>query len=521
MKLINKMKLINFKRFRNCQIDFNANLNIIVGDNESGKSSILQAIDIVISGSKTKIDNMGLEYLFNIQVIEDFMNGEKKYEDLPVLVVELYLNEQNNYRLNGRNNSDNAVCDGLTLMCKPNDEYSAEIEEILQQENICFPYEYYSVVFKTFSGEGYTGYRRFLKKVVLDSTSMSNEYAAREYIKDVYSKNVTLQQKAKYANEYRKYKTNFVTSVLNAVNDELEEYQFDVKTDTKSNLDNDLSIKEGDVPISNMGQGKQCFIKTKFALVNGNPQNDIDTLLLEEPENHLSHVNMHKLIQEICNAHSKQMFITTHNSMIASRLDMRKIIMLSGAVETTSNLRCIPEDTAKFFMKAPNNNILTYILSKKVILVEGDAEYILMEVFFKKVTGEELCNKDVHIISVGGTSFKRYLDLGKELETKTAVIRDNDHDYHHNCIELYSDYTNENVKIFGDTDNENYTFEINLYKTNEDLCEELFAPSRRTLSVLDYMLKNKADVAYELLDKKSENLVVPNYIKEAIEWISN
>lgn len=521
MKIINKIKLKNFKRFRCSQIEFNNDLNVIVGDNESGKSSILQAIDMVISGSTTKIKNIGLEYLFNIHAIEDFMEGDKSYGNLPVLIVELYLNEQNNYHLNGRNNTDNVECDGLVLTCEPNDEYSAEIEEILQQNDVCFPFEYFKIGFKTFAGEGYTGYRKFLKKITLDNSSMSNEYAAREYIKDVYTKNVTLQQKAKYANEYRRHKHNFVDTVLNEVNEELEEYKFDIKTDTKSNLGNDLSIKEGDIPISNMGQGKQCFIKTKFALASGNPHNDIDTLLLEEPENHLSHINMHKLVNEIRSAHSKQMFITTHNSMIASRLNLRRIIMLSSNVEVASDLRVIPEDTAKFFMKAPNNNLLAYILSKKVILVEGDAEYILMELFFKKVTDSELSDRDVHVISVGGTSFKRYLDLGNELGIKTAVIRDNDHNFQNNCVDLYSEYVNDKTKIFGDTDNANYTFEVNLYNSNSHQCDELFGAGRRTLTVLDYMLKNKADVAYELLDKKADELIVPDYIKEAINWIND
>ncbi|VVM77372.1 hypothetical protein PS631_02140 [Pseudomonas fluorescens] len=33
------------------------------------------------------------------------------------------------------------------------------------------------------------------------------------------------------------------------------------------------------------------------------------------------------------------------------------------------------------------------------------------------------------------------------------------------------------------------------------------------------MLKNKADVAFELLRRKPEELVAPAYIQEAIQWI--
>jgi len=32
-------------------------------------------------------------------------------------------------------------------------------------------------------------------------------------------------------------------------------------------------------------------------------------------------------------------------------------------------------------------------------------------------------------------------------------------------------------------------------------------------------LKNKANVAFELLDKKSTEISTPDYIKAAIEWI--
>lgn len=519
MKTITKLKVKNFRRFKSSEMIFNDSLNILIGDNESGKSSILQAINIVISGNRSKVENIGLESLFNVDAIESFMTGSKRYVDLPVLHVELYLNEQNNYKLNGQNNSDGTICDGMSFICKPNDDYSDEIKEILIEDNVCFPFEYYSVLFQTFSGQSYTGYRKFLKKIFIDNSAINNEYAAREYIKDVYDKHVTVKDKAKYSNEYRRTKANYVNDVLESVNEKLGNYSFDIKTDTKSNLNNDLSIKEGDISIVNMGQGKQCFIKTEFALANGTPQNDVDVLLLEEPENHLSHINMYNLIDHIHKAYSKQMFITTHSNMISTRLDLRKTLMLSSNHENSIRLNDLPENTAKYFMKSPDNTVLEYILSKKVILVEGDAEYILFEDFFRKIAGKELNELNVHVISVGGTSFKRYLDIGRQLGIKTAVVRDNDEDYQKNCVELYRDYIEEHIKIFSDMNSDNFTFEVNIYNSNKDICDDLFGAGRRTLSVLDYMLKNKAEVAFELLDKRGGELAPPEYIKDAITWI--
>ena len=65
------------------------------------------------------------------------------------------------------------------------------------------------------------------------------------------------------------------------------------------------------------------------------------------------------------------------------------------------------------------------------------------------------------------------------------------------------------------------TFEISILQINEAICNELFLAGRKKLTVQEYMLKNKADVAFELLDKKAGEIEVPDYIKNAIEWIKN
>ena len=98
-KIIKKIKLHNFKRFQEFEVEFKPDLNLLIGDNESGKSSILSAIDIVLSGSRSKIETIGLDSLFNIATIQDFLGSDKKYETLPTLSIEVYLNEQNKEEL--------------------------------------------------------------------------------------------------------------------------------------------------------------------------------------------------------------------------------------------------------------------------------------------------------------------------------------------------------------------------------------------------------------------------------------
>ena len=84
---IEKIKLSNFKRFRELTIDFDEDFNTIIGDNESGKSTILLALDLVLSGSRNKVENIGVESLFNKKCVQEFLNSNKKYTNLPELYV--------------------------------------------------------------------------------------------------------------------------------------------------------------------------------------------------------------------------------------------------------------------------------------------------------------------------------------------------------------------------------------------------------------------------------------------------
>lgn len=520
MKAITKIRLENFKRFEQFTLAFDPELNLLIGDNECGKSSVLTAIDLVLSGSRNRVEAAGLEYLFNKDVISRFMASDRQFANLPQLRVELYLNEQNNPETNGRNNRDGVICDGLRLICAPDDRLHDQIRNILQQpSNNNFPFDYYAIQFSTFADIGYTGHRKFVKHLLIDNAQVTSEYAMREYVKDIYEISATTLEKYQHQHEYRVHKDGFTSTALSGINNRMRDgYTFGIKSNSKANLQTDLTILEHSIGIDNKGKGRQCFVKTDLAIQRG--ESNLEVVLMEEPENHLSHGNTRRLISRIAQANDKQLFIATHSNLISTRLDLRRTILLNSANTAPVLLKNLPEDTAHFFMKAPDNNILEFVLSKRVILVEGDAEFILMDLFFRKATSTTMEAAGVHVISVDGTSFKRYLDITKILQIKTLVIRDNDGDFQGNCVDNYTDYQATHVQIAADGDNSRPTFEICLYQDNTSACDDLFAGSRRTLTVQTFMLKNKADAAFQLLQHKADVLVVPTYIKDALVWIN-
>lgn len=197
--------------------------------------------------------------------------------------------------------------------------------------------------------------------------------------------------------------------------------------------------------------------------------------------------------------------------------------MNSATPERTLAMDFIDAGTASFFVKAPDNNMLQFVLAKKVILVEGDAEFILMDVFCRRVLDMPLSECGIDVIAVDGKCFKRYLEIAKILRNRVAVITDNDENYEENITAGYQGYMNgeyENIKVFADTDNERYTFEIAVYNENRADCDALFEERRRTLTVQKYMLANKAEAAYKLLTEKGNTIITPQYIREALEWVN-
>ena len=520
MLTITKIKLHNFKRFKDLTLDVNPDINILIGDNESGKSTILQAIDLAARGSRTRVESIGIDRLFNVEAIELFMNGGRNMNDIPEMYVELYFENQPNVELEGSNNSLNLNCSGIKLRCFLNDDYSQLVYQLLQDHNASFPQEFYSIVFETFSGEPYNAYSKKLKSLFIDNSAIGSPYAMREYVNDIFRSQLTDLQRASARHAYKDSKIQFQSNILAQYNAQIAPYSFAIRESSDDNIETDITLEENNIPLENKGTGTHCFIKTKLSL--NRAINGIDTVLIEEPENHLSYMKMLELINLIRESENRQLFISTHSDLIATRLNLRKCLLLNSESTAICGLSRLSDETADFFIKAPDNNMLQFVLSKKSILVEGDAEFILMEALYKKTVAKDLYSSGIGVIAVDGKCFKRYLEIARVIGNKVAVITDNDGDYITNIFNFYSEYTlnqYQNIRIYSDKDDHRYTFEVCLYKDNHEICDALFTSSNRRLPIQDYMLKNKANSSYSLLKNMADTLIVPQYIQDAIRWI--
>lgn len=72
MNYIKSLHIEGFKKFISLDVEFNEHMNILVGENEAGKSTILDAIKTVLNQQYRNADKSILRDLFNTQMVAIF-----------------------------------------------------------------------------------------------------------------------------------------------------------------------------------------------------------------------------------------------------------------------------------------------------------------------------------------------------------------------------------------------------------------------------------------------------------------
>src|SRR5258708_39634216 len=120
---ITRVYIDGFKRLTNFTIELNERLNVIVGDNETGKTSVLEAITLVLTRQYDgrTIDYTIDPYLFNSKAVADyFLKCRNNAQSPPPrILIEAYFCDDPAdpalARLKGTNNTKAEDCPGLEL----------------------------------------------------------------------------------------------------------------------------------------------------------------------------------------------------------------------------------------------------------------------------------------------------------------------------------------------------------------------------------------------------------------------
>lgn len=539
---IKKILIRNYKMFKEVVIEVNEGFNIFVGDNDSGKSTLLEILQILISG---KLNNLSFERqlkasLFNYDVRsrfkESLAGSEGSLEELPRIILEAYFEDGGrNTELKGTNNELGEDCPGIRMIVEFNSEYADAFQGMLKDREVYdIPVEFYKVSWRDF-GDNPIIFRTFPMKVsIIDTTQKDYDSAINKFINSRIASNLFDDEKVQLARAYRKMKHEFNNNqnVL-ALNERLvseerlddKSIKFGMREEALDAWMNEVSIDVENIPFENMGFGTQNLIKMELVFKQNTEKSNV--ILFEEPENNLAFGNMSRLISKITHDESKQVFISTHSSYVANKLGLKNIILLYKG--NTSQLNAINPDTMNFFKKLPGYGTVRFLLADKIILVEGPTDELIVQRAYKDHYGKLPIENGVDVITVDSLAFKRYCDLAVLVQKPLHIITDNDGDIQKNIVEKYKEYMEKHgdiIKIFYEKNETYNTIEPSVLAVNTQTSES-FERFKRVLSrknsllkknieeVQEFMTNNKAEWGLRVFDS-TESIEYPQYIKDAI-----
>jgi energy-coupling factor transporter ATP-binding protein EcfA2 len=156
--MIEKIIIQNFKIFDSFELSLNDDLNIVVGNNESGKSTLLEAISLALT---KKIGGRPIEYeispyLFNKECANLYLESvhKEQHPELPRILIELYLADREELQfLRGSNNSQKTDSVGVKIEIEFNEDFREEYTELLKDPLRIrgVPVEYYKMNWFSFA----------------------------------------------------------------------------------------------------------------------------------------------------------------------------------------------------------------------------------------------------------------------------------------------------------------------------------------------------------------------------------
>lgn len=532
---ITRVYIEGFKRFTSFELTPTPTFNVIVGDNETGKSSVLEAIGLVLTGQYDgRLIQYAIDpYLFNAANVADYFRKRRRGEHGPPprVLIEASLRSDDNdpavARLQGTENTKSENSPGLVLAIEvDNDQVEALRDYAADESNpTVLPVEFYKATWRSFTGNG-VNLRTLPFRAATIDTSLANVHRGpNRYVSQRINAVLTKQQQRALSLAYKKLQYDFSQAPgVRAINEDLrkrgnpatkKELTVQMDMSSRSSWDNAITPHLDDLPFDCAGKGEQCRVQMRLAIAGAEESR---VLLIEEPENHLSHAHLNMFMDDIRkDCADRQVIITTHSAFVLNKLgiDNLRLISHTGA---TAALTSLAPDTKNYFMKLPGYDTLRLILSRRSILVEGPSDELIVQRAYLARHGRLPLEDGVDVIAVGSLSFTRFLEIAVLLRSDVRVIADNDGDVAA-LRKKYSAYLqgHPNIMVCYDDDAGCKTLEPQLLKANSrDVLNAILRTAYADdAALLKYMDRNKTDCALRMFET-GDPWVTPGYIGNAI-----
>lgn len=572
---IKNIKINNFRNFSNFNIDFKDGFQTIIGENNIGKSNLFWALRLVLDKNLS----------YNSRNLQ-----EKDFCDFEDLTIESYISISIEFY--GKNL---AKFPNLHAIKTSNETLRITYvfvhkSKLIPTEEVFENIEIKDFQWRLFGGgndfdiadistlsqinfgdiEGInlyyiSGFRNINSDLAGSTKSLLSEYCkSREdaeselgIVKDILAKSTDELNSQEFMPE--------IAEALKTKNSEIagEHFTFPISLGFLPNDDNEVwnqlkifyNPKEGkNIPMNILGLGQKNLLYLSLflsKLINQQDDNEINLLLIEEPEAHL-HPQLQKILfSNLGVMKNTQVFMSSHSTHIASDCDYKNLNVIyrntkkivkafSPFINEGANQKELREQQLlKRYLDATRSELF---FSSAVILVEGVAEQFIIPEIAKKVFGVNLVEHNISVIPIHSRYFDPFLRMFKEenFELTCCAIIDGDAKEHEDgdtttaVTNAKSFEVADRVKVFDG----NETLEVDLFPsktTNSEYLKKCFENLNHSISYSnlmattenwsDELLKRidgtikKGRFAQELSLLIDENFEIPKYLYDALQFI--
>src|SRR5665648_194683 len=452
------IKLWNFRKFGrevdfdikkpNLDLNFRKGLNVLIGENDTGKSAIIDAIKLLL---KTH----SYEWLRVID--DDFYNDTNRFR-IELTFEDLADNEAKNFTewLGWTGQGENA---------KP---YLRLLYDVTRKNGKILPSDIHAGV----DEEGYplsAEAREYLKVTYLKplrdakvefipkkNSRISQILQGHEAFKGQEEKHHLVALFNKFNRSIEKYfeakQPNIdgtdgfediadkkgkelkdkIDEFIHSLYDKNKDTLFSVSEGKLKNILEKLELSIKDEINPGLGTLNRLFIASELLHLGKTNWDGVRLGLIEELEAHLHPQAQMQIIESLQERKDIQLILTTHSPNLASKVKLENLIICNNnnafpMGKEYTKLGKTDYSYLEIFLDTTKSNLF---FAMGVILVEGWAEEILLPALSKKV-GFNLTEKGVSIVNVASTAFLRYAKIfqrltNPEMNIPVAIVTDLD-----------------------------------------------------------------------------------------------
>lgn len=428
---IASVKISNFRLFESFSLELNKGLNLLVGENDSGKTTLIDAIRLVV-------DTSSAEWV-KIQE-SDFRSGTNtlsimlKFDDLSPADTAVFLEHITIEKKDGIESKCvlyvtlNAYMEESTvqkIMSIKTEIHSGANSEgpLLDRDARSYLSATYLKPLRDAKNELSAGRSSRLSQILSSSKSIGgNNEDIDRLIKLIIEANTSIKSDTSLISS-----STAIGDLIKSLIFKSDEFSPVIDIFASKNMDDmaepekrmvfksimeKLSLSLDDTIMSHgLGYSNLLFMSAELMLLKKEGEG-FPLLLIEEPEAHLHPQLQMKFINFLRNQPNLQCILSTHSPNLASKAPLESLILMHQGYPfpLRKGFTALNNEDYVFLEKFLDVTKANMFFAKGVILVEGEGESILLPTI-AELLGRPLEDYGVSVINLGGLTYKRYAKI--------------------------------------------------------------------------------------------------------------